>query len=1223
MRRTGTSLFHLLLGPIVVALVCAGSQGVSAHSGPAHSEKSLPRAQPLPPNVPSKDADAVAIQAAFGRLPLHFEAHEDENAFLSRGQGYTLVLRPFEALLSLRTSAGGSQPDEAAKPAPKLVHMQLQGGASAPHVEGLTPLRGKVNYLLGNDPAKWRTGIPTYGKVHYRDVYPGIDLVYYGNQDKLEFDFVVAPGSQPETIQLLFRGVEEARIDALGDLVLGTGDGMRLRAPTLYQEFEGKRQPVSGRYVLGRRIGSDAEPVRVSFAVGDYDATRPLVIDPVLDYSSYLGWAGAEAASDIARHKNGDLYITGRTVLSMPPPLPCIYPYSCGGQDVFVAKLDPTGATLEYVTFLGGIGDDRPAAIDVDDSGQVALGGNTDSTDFPKTNNAFSIQYRGGGDGFVVRLNADGTLRYGSYLGGSGPDGVADIATNGDYAKVTGNTGSTDFPVKNEFQGTLSGLTDAFVVSLKMDIYNNIPPPPPCELNTVTYNDCDDVIWSTYLGGDSFDVGHGVFGGAPGDTYVTGQTCSAPFPLPSNGFPVTSKAFDKSMKGSCDAFVTILTYQYPNNVSVDYSTYLGGMGWDNGHAIIASGDPAGGVLVTGETSSLDFPARDSAQLAAGGGYDAFVLRMDPGLSSSIDSCTINGLQHDNCNDLVWSSYLGGSGADYGYALATDFLGSAYVTGQTCSPDFPLVERLAYEPGINDGTNCDAFVSKFAPDGSELEYSTYLGGSADDSGAAIVIDQLTNAYVVGATSSDDFPTTQNAFQATTGGGDDDAFLSKLVVPCVGGGGPFVYLLPAAIDTDGNCLVDSGSPSDGGWQGIDVSPSSSIGGHGAKIFSASADTVWFIDPVIQQSNTVTQSPINPMQMASDFKGIVLSPDGTRLYVADHCDVIPCYVHVFDTESESAIDSLPWPSFTEAQCLNAGGTWNMGTGTCSSVPGSVGALGLAIHPNGKKLYLGNEHDSPNLYVIDIATKVATGIPVSGVIWELKVTPDGKWLYAIGAQGVDVIDATNDTHSVHIDSMTYPSLKDARNLAITPEPVFSPEGYLVYVTRQGVSALTVIRTDTHTVLSIEPGADGGTITITPDGTKAYVSSNGFMKVIDVATHQWVDSVPWLDGPKAMIGDSMGPDDTDADGIIDQVDDDPNSYSDAFSDGTSSGTIVNRAGQWVSVWGAFENGFYANARGGTQKATILACNINIKLNHNDAVKFLCGSLSPSRSSPDKSRSAW
>ena len=183
-----------------------------------------------------------------------------------------------------------------------------------------------------------------------------------------------------------------------------------------------------------------------------------------------------------------------------------------------------------------------------------------------------------------------------------------------------------------------------------------------------------------------------------------------------------------------------------------------------------------------------------------------------------------------------------------------------------------------------------------------------------------------------------------------------------------------------------------------------------------------------------------------------------------------------------------------------------------------------------------------------------------------------------------------------------------DARNLAITPEPVFLPGGYLVYVTSSGPTALTVIRTDTHAVSHVEPGSDGDRVTITPDGTKAYVS-DGFMKVIDVATHQWVDSVPYLNGPKAMIGDSMGPDDTDADGIIDQVDGDPNSYSNAFSDGTSSGTILNRAGQWVSVWGAFENGFYANARGSTGQAHIQACSISVFLDHNGAVKFLCGSL--------------
>ena len=284
----------------VVAAVLVSGPSRQAFSHQSHAPaRDAARPQAMPDRVHPNRGETTA---AFGRVPLHFEAHEAEGTFLTRGGGYTLVLRPSEAWLSLEASAADLPQPELAAPTARVVRMQLLGAATVPKAAGLDPMPGKVHYLLGNDPAKWRTGIPTFGKVQYRDVYPGIDLVYYGNQNKLEFDFIVAPNKATETIKLLFPGVDEARIDAKGDLVLGAGaDEVRLLAPTLYQEFEAKRQPVTGRYVLDRQTGSNAEPVQVGFAVGTYDTTRPLVIDPVLEYSSYLGWAGAESVYPVSR----------------------------------------------------------------------------------------------------------------------------------------------------------------------------------------------------------------------------------------------------------------------------------------------------------------------------------------------------------------------------------------------------------------------------------------------------------------------------------------------------------------------------------------------------------------------------------------------------------------------------------------------------------------------------------------------------------------------------------------------------------------------------------------------------------------------------------------------------------------------------------------------------------------------------------------------------------
>ena len=506
-------------------------------------------------------AAKVHLEAAFGQLPLHFEAHtgqsDDRVEFLTRGRGYTLLLKPSEMILALQPSGLDQQTPFPASQAPRLLRMRLLGAAADPLIEGLDPLPGKSNYFIGNDPKLWRTNIPTYASVRYQGVYPNIDLLYHGNHSSVEFDFVVAPGGNTEAIRLAVEGIDEARIDSAGNLLLGPEGQLRLRAPSIYQEVDGEKHAVSGAYALHSSEAAGQRPPRpieVGFSVGGYDAGRPLIIDPVLEYSTYLGWAGGDAATDIILDADGNVYLTGRTNSPADPSVGVFVGFG-GGRDAFVVKLDPTGSILEYVTFFGGSGDDTPGGITMILPDIVVVAGHTDSTDLPNVENGFSKFYRGNTDGFVVKLNFDGSdISYATYLGGTGQDIIADVTAElgTDIVYVVGSTSSGDFPVKNELNqvgGFLSGSKDAFVAKLDLNSSN---PEVNCYIQPDNYNDCADLLSSTYLGGSSVDDGFGIARNGENSVYVTGQTCST-------DFPKTAGVFDNSANGGCDAFFTSLS----------------------------------------------------------------------------------------------------------------------------------------------------------------------------------------------------------------------------------------------------------------------------------------------------------------------------------------------------------------------------------------------------------------------------------------------------------------------------------------------------------------------------------------------------------------------------------------------------------------------------------------------------------------------------------------
>ena len=741
------------------------------------------------PPVESRQPALALVREAYGQLPLSFEANQGQGdprvSFLSRGRGYALFLTGDAAVLALQKSAAaetGNQksrigsarnlnpnPSQGRSPEsrlPRILRLRLLGASPFIRVSGLDELPGKSSYFFGNDPAKWRTNVPTYAKVRYEGVYPGIDVVYYGNQRQLEYDFVVAPGADPRAITLRFDGLREVQpalgpqVDSSGDLILQVGDGeLRFHKPVVYQtestvdsrqftagqaltgislrspkpESRSARELLDGRYVL--RNNGDA-----GFEVPAYDRTRPLIIDPVLSYSTYLGGNAFDSAYGIAVDSSGNAYVTGSTQSPDFPILSPLQAASGGDSDVFLTKLNPTGTALVYSTYLGGSGFDRGTAIAVDSAGNAYVTGFTASVNFPTTPGSFQTAYGGSGDAFVAKVKPDGSgLAYSSYLGGSDADFAQGIAVDSaGNAYVTGSTQSTNFPTAGTpFQATHHGASDAFVAKVN---------PAGSAL-----------VYSTYLGGGGADSGQGIALDSSGNAYVAGFTSSTDFPTVN---PISSACVGSCGSGTnANVFVSKLN---AGGSSLLYSTYLGGSGLDRGFAIAV--DSAGSAYVTGDTQSNNFPITPgSFQTAYGGSGDAFVAKVKPDGSG-----------------LIYASYLGGSDADFAQGIAVDSAGNAYVTGSTQSTNFPTAAS-PFPPfqATNHGSS-DAFVAKVKPDGSGLLYSSYLGGSGTDFGQAIALDSSGLAYVAGGTASPNFPPTARAFQAVFGGmaPTGDAFVAKI-------------------------------------------------------------------------------------------------------------------------------------------------------------------------------------------------------------------------------------------------------------------------------------------------------------------------------------------------------------------------------------------------------------------------------------------------------------
>jgi hypothetical protein len=684
---------------------------VSCHALPSQSAHSRTPTGVYPSEVAGRTQLPMAFQPNLGQTDpsVHFLSH------LSAG---TLFFTSGEVVMSLT---------EAVCRGEEVVRIRFIGANSAVQLTQSEALQGRVNYFIGNDPSQWRTNVPSYEHMTYKDIYAGVDLNYSGNVNNLKGTYVVAPGADPAQIHWRYDGAIETTLNSTGDLQVSLQASTLIEhAPVAWQEIQGKRVDVSASYVIEANAN-------IGFLLGQYDSAYPLTLDPTITYSTYFGGSSrivnsqpvSDSASSISVDSEGNTYLVGTAGSTNFPTKNPLQPNNKDRYDMFVAKLNPAGNGLIYSTYLGGTSNDFGAAIAVDSDGSAFATGSTNSQNFPLAPNPFQATSHGDSDAFVVKLNPAGsTLLYSTYLGGSGYDAGGDIAVdNLDYAIITGYTFSANFPVRNAYQSSSRGGGDVFVTRIEKA--------------------GGGLVFSTYLGGNGYDVGSSIAVDNGGKAYLTGLTRSSNFP--------TLNAPQRTFGGGQqDAFVTELS---PSGNALVYSTYLGGYNSDNGSSIAVG--RAGNAFVTGSTDSPNFPTSNNAyQATSPGAGNAFVAEVaDGGVA------------------LLYSTFLGGNNADIGDAIAMDPADNAYVAGSTKSTNFPLLNSV--QPSI--AGDSDVFITKLGH-GLVPAYSTLLGGSNADAASDIAVDDEGSAYIIGNTTSANFPLV-SALQST----QTSMFIAKLLEP----------------------------------------------------------------------------------------------------------------------------------------------------------------------------------------------------------------------------------------------------------------------------------------------------------------------------------------------------------------------------------------------------------------------------------------------------------
>jgi len=751
------------------------------------------------PHSRSLPASSTQIQASLARLPISFEPNQGQSdsaaKFVAHGRGYGLYLTRSEAVLTLPERSQNHLRQAA-------VEMQLAGANQRAEVVGADKLAGHSNYFIGNDPSRWLRNIPQYGRVQYRQVYPGIDLAFYGNQSQLEYDFEVSPGSDAHQIELNFKGATHVSVAKNGDLVLGLdGNELRFEAPHVYQKFAAGTQTVAGSFVMR---GKNA----AGFEVGAYDHTRALVIDPVLAFASYLGGAGEESCSAItgatagfvphcpasAVDSGGRIYVAGATTSTgaFDTITPAVIG-TMGTSDVFVSRISlgstggATTATLDYVTYIGGAsGVQYPAGIGVDSGFNVYVAGNTDSATYPTTPSAFQATPASAGNHvFVSKIDSNGSLNdYSTYVSGNGVDTASNMALDSlGRVYVIGTTTSSNFP-------TTIGALQPAPAATNQFFFAKVNP---------TLNTANSLQYSTYIGGSApangVVVGGAVAVDASFNVYLAGGTnftdMGTPQPWIANAYKSTLPTTDL-----VDVWAAKLNAPPANTqqYAIDYGTYFGGSGDDVAYGVASDGT---NTYITGSTASTNITVPNTIlafQKTNGGGGDAFVAKFGVPAISGTTQGTV---------PLNYFSYLGGSTQDVGLGIAADTLGNAYVTGFT-GGGFPVTAN-AFQPGF--GGVDDAFVARLNTTGTSTATNTstasYLGGSGKDIGTSIALDSSLNTYVTGETAGS-FPTTSPLTGGASLSGASDAFVAQL--------GPNISALtmPATTSKDALPACDAPNP-----------------------------------------------------------------------------------------------------------------------------------------------------------------------------------------------------------------------------------------------------------------------------------------------------------------------------------------------------------------------------------------------------------------------------
>jgi hypothetical protein len=744
--------------------------------------------------VPGTGTAAVGSRPVLARSPsLKFVENDGQTAdsvrFVSHGSGYELLLMQQDAVLALsparrldlsptrRSAFFRERHASRRKSNPSYLRVHLVNSNPGSKIAGMDSAPGRVDYFLGGDPAKWRTNVPAFARVKYANVYPGIDLVFYGNQRQIEYDFIVAPGADPKAIDLNLEGARNLRVNARGDLLVHMSDGdVEFRKPFAYQESRGERHEVSSSFAL-------SADHRVSFEVASYDSSKPLIIDPVLAYSTYLGGESDDSGQAIAVDAAGNFVVVGSTLSLQFPTTSGAFSQSPLATNanglVFVTKFDPTGTEALYSSYVGGTGGDFGFAVALDATGKIHVTGETDSTDFPTTPNALKPGPNSGntnGTSFVFKIDptlaGPASLLYSSYLGGTQSSTITEfgngIATDSNgMVYIVGLTASqpgallANFPVTatTAFQAAPgAGLANGTSFLTKLD---------------TTQSGAASLIYSTYLGGNGANASGPGFGDSAfavaedstGKTYLTGATTSTDFPTALGAFQQSAPAAIAQGTIFISKFDTTLA----GAASLLYSSYLGGEAADFGDAIALG--PSNVAYLTGSTSSLSFPTTPGAFQTTGNAASiAFISLIDTTASGSAS--------------LKYSSFLGGSQTSTATGIAADSTGNAYVVGSAQGADFPTTP-FAFQISPESGASGAGFVTKLSPAGqgaADLIYSTYFGGSGANGNSdeinGVALNSANHAVVAGDTASaTGFPVTPNAFQSTLNG-SSDAFVAEL-------------------------------------------------------------------------------------------------------------------------------------------------------------------------------------------------------------------------------------------------------------------------------------------------------------------------------------------------------------------------------------------------------------------------------------------------------------